>query len=402
MNTQKEEKNKRLGVLWRRLKASLRDPLVMLCLGIVVLIYLACVVVYTFERMDAGLSECGIETKFDTFWFMCVAVFANYFEYVCETVPGRAAAWTMLMTGLVLFVCIKAKIASWFLDVQMKDEKGLKKVDDMQGHFLLCGWRPGFEDILNNVLISNPDITMDMIVMINDAQEQMAQLRSQKKYKELHYVSGDFTDEATLTRAHIETAGRALIISDKAKKYSDMEIDSRTVLAVLTMESMSRGLYVAAELISDKFEKHLKMAHCDEIILSQEYERNLLASASSGMGYSNVIRALISDDADSGLMICEIPDGLIGRPYEDLRKHFTYGRNNGEILVGLLLNSGNFHIRRKEAIREAQKNPNMNDIIGGLKKVKTMVSNEPLFTPANDYVIPKNSKAIYVRGKKDA
>lgn len=397
--TSPEEKKKKSGSFWRRIKASLRDPLVMLCLAIVVLIYVACVVVYTFERADAGLSESGIETKFDTFWFMCVAVFANYFEYVCETVPGRTAAWIMLMTGLVLFVCIKAKIASWFLDVQMKDEKGLKKVDAMQGHFLLCGWRPGFEDILNNVLISNPDITMDMIVMINDAQEQMAILRSQKKYKDLIYVSGDFTDEATLSRAHIETAGRALVISDKAKKYSDMEIDSRTVLAVLTMESMSRGLYVAAELINDKFEKHLKMAHCDEIILSQEYERNLLASASSGMGYSNVIRALISDDAESGLMICEIPESFIGKRYEDLRNHFKHERLKGEILVGLLLNSGNFHIRRKEAIREAQKNPNMNDIIGGLKKVKTMVSNDPLFTPDNDYIIPKNSKAIYVRGK---
>lgn len=398
MNTDEKDSKKKRGSFFRRLKASLHNPLVILCLVIVVLIFLACIVVYNTETETGS----GIQSKFDTFWFMCVAVFANYFEYVCESVPGRTAAWIMLMTGLVLFGCITAKIASWFLDIQMKNDKGLKKVEDMQGHFLLCGWRPGFEDILENVLISNPDITTDMIVMINDAAEQMVQLRSQKKYKDLNYVSGDFTDEATLTRAHIQTAGRALIISDKAKKYSNLEIDSRTVLAVLTMENMNRGLYVAAELISDKFERHLKMAHCDEIILTQEYERNLLASASSGMGYSNVIRALISDDADSGIMICEIPENLIGKSYEELRSHFVNSRKDNEILVGLLLNSGNFHIRRKEAIREAQKNPNMNAIIGGLQKVKTMISNEPLFTPPGDYIIPKNSKAIYVRGKKDA
>lgn len=398
MNNLEDDKKKKKGSFFRRIKANLHDPLVILCLAIIVLIFLACIVVYQTETKTGS----GIQTKFDTFWFMCVAVFANYFEFVCESVPGRTAAWIMLMTGLVLFGCITAKIASWFLDIQMKNDKGLKKVEDMQGHFLLCGWRPGFEDILENVLISNPEITTDMIVMINEAAEQMVQLRSQKKYKDLNYVSGDFTDEATLSRAHIETAGRALVISDKSKKYSDMEIDARTVLAVLTMESINRGLYVAAELVSDKFEKHLKMAHCDEIILTQEYERNLLASASSGMGYSNVIRALISDDADSGLMICEIPDELIGKEYKDLKNHFVKNRKQNEILVGLLLNSGNFHIRRKEAIREAQKNPNMNAIIGGLQKVKTMISNEPLFIPANDYVIPKNTKAIYVRGKKNA
>lgn len=393
----KKKERKKIS-FFRRLKLALSDTLVRLCLLIVVLIVIACIIVYNTETKTGS----GIETKFDTFWFMCVAVFANYFEFVCESLPGRIAGWTMLMTGLVLFGCITAKIASWFIDIQMKNDKGLKKLNSMQGHFLLCGWRPGFENIIENVLISNPDISPDMIVLINEATEQMEQLRSQKRYKELNYVSGDFTDEATLSRAYIQTASRALVISDKSKKYSNLEIDSRTVLAVLTMESMSRGIYVAAELLSDKFEKHLKMAHCDEIILTQEYERSLLATASSGQGYSNVIRSLISDDADSGILIGEIPAEFIGKSYKELKDHEWLSRDKKGILVGLLLNAGNFHLRRKEAIREAQKNPNINAIIGGLQKVKSMVSNEPVFTPANDFVVPKNAKAIYVRGKKNA
>lgn len=392
------KKGKKKISLSRKLLLRISDPLVLLCLIIVVVIVLACIIVYKTET----LTGSGIATKFDTFWFMCVAVFANYFEFVCESIPGRAAGWTMLMTGLVLFSCITAKIASWFVDVQMKNDKGLKKLNTMDGHFLLCGWRPGFENILKNVLISNPDISPDMIVLINEAPDQMVQLRAQKKFKDVNYVSGDFTDESTLNRAYIKNASRALIISDKSKKYSNLEIDSRTVLAVLTMESMSRGIYVAAELLSEKFEKHLKMAHCDEIILTQEYERNLLATASSGMGYSNVIRTLISDDADSGILISEIPSEFIGKTYKELKTHFWNAREKNGILVGLLLNSGNFHLRRKEAIREAQKNPNMNDIIGGLKKVKTMVSNEPFFTPPSDFIVPKNAKAIYVHGKNNA
>lgn len=394
-----ENKNlkKKKTPLSRLIKVTLSDPLVVLCLVIVVVIFLACIVVYNTETK----TDSGIVTKFDTFWFMCVAVFANYFEFVCESIPGRAAGWTMLMTGLVLFTCITAKIASWFVDVQMKNDKGLKKLNTMQGHFILCGWRPGFENILENVLISNPEISTDMIVLINEAPEQMVQLREQKKYKDINYVSGDFTDEATLNRAYIKKASRALIISDKSKAYSNLEMDSRTVLAVLTIENMNRGIYVAAELLSEKFEKHLKMAHCDEIILSQEYERNLLATASSGLGYSNVIRTLISDDADSGILITDIPEEFIGKTYKELKDHFWKTRAKNGILVGLLLNSGNFHLRRKEAIREAQKNPNLNDIIGGLKKVKTLVSNDPYFTPDNDYIVPKNSKAIYVSGKKN-
>ncbi len=394
----KKTKGRKKTSFFRRIKLALSDPLTLICLGIMVLIFIACIIVYYTETKTGS----GIETPFDTFWFMCVAVFANYFEYVCESVPGRAAGWTMLMTGLVLFGCITAKIASWFLDIQMKNDKGLKKLNAMQEHFLLCGWRPGFENIIDNVLLSNPDISPDMIVLINEAPEQMEQLRSEPRFKDINFVAGDFTDEATLTRAFIQTATRALVISDKSKNYSNLEIDSRTVLAVLTMESMNRGIYVAAELISEKFEKHLKMAHCDEIILTQEYERSLLATASSGMGYSNVVLSLISNDADSGILIGDIPENFVGKTYKDFKDFSWNQRTKNGILVGLLLNAGNFHLRRKEAIREAQKNPNINAIIDGLKKVKTLVSNDPIFTPPNDFVVPKNAKAIFVRGKQEA
>ncbi len=393
----KRQERKKPSV-FRQIKLGLQDPITLICMGIVFLILVACVVIYNTETK----TDSGIETKFDTFWFMCVAVFANYFEYVCESLPGRMAGWTMLMTGLVLFGCITAKIASWFIDIQMKNDKGLKKLNKMKGHFLLCGWRPGFENIVENVLASNPDIAPDMIVLINEAPEQIEQLRSIPRFKDLNFVAGDFTDEATLNRAYIHSAARALVISDKSKPYSNLEIDSRTVLAVLTMESMSRGIYIAAELISEKFEKHLKMAHCDEIILTQEYERSLLATASSGKGYSNVIRSLISNDADSGILIGEIPESFIGKTYKEFKDFAWESRAKDGILVGLLLNSGNFHLRRKEAIREAQKNPNLNAIIGSLQKVKNLVSNDPMLIPPNDFVVPKNSKAIYVRGKNEA
>ena len=391
----KKQERRKISI-FRRIKLGLQDPMTIICICIALLIVAACVVIYHTETKTGS----GIETKFDTFWFMCVAVFANYFEYVCESLPGRMAGWTMLMTGLVLFGCITAKIASWFIDIQMKNDKGLKKLNSMQGHFLLCGWRPGFENIINNVLVSNPDLSPDMIVLINEAPEQMEQLRSNPRFKDLNFVAGDFTDEAVLARAYIQTAERALVISDKSKDYSALEIDSRTVLAVLTMESMSRGIYVAAELISEKFEKHLRMAHCDEIILTQEYERSLLATASSGQGYSNVIRALMSDDADSGILIDDVPSQFIGKTYKELKDFVWTSREKSGILVGLLLNSGNFHLRRKEAIREAQKNPNINAIIGSLQKVKTLVSNDPMLTPPNDFVVPKNARAIFVRGKK--
>lgn len=389
-------KNKRKSDFSRHVKAVFKNPMVLGYIGLVILVYCLLAVVYKFETQTGS----GITTKMDTFWFMCVAVCAGYFEFVCESYLGRAAAITLLIIGTMVFAYIRGQVASVFVDIQDKKNKGLSRLKNMEGHFVLCGWRPGFEKILETVLVSNTEITPDMIVLVNEAPvEQMEALRDDIRFKEVHYVAGDFTDESTLKRAYIETAARAMVISDQSKKYSELETDSRTVLAVLTMENLNRGIYVVAELKSAKFEKHLRMAHCDEIILTQDYEYSLLATASSGAGYSNVIKSLISDDADSGILIFDIGKEMIGKTYAELRKAELANKKEKGVLVGLLLNSGNFHQRRKEALREAQKNPDINTVISNLQKVKLLKSNEPVLAPKGDFIIPKNAKAIFVRGK---
>ena len=59
------------------------------------------------------------------------------------------------------------------------------------------------------------------------------------------------------------------------------------------------------------------------------------------MGYSNVIRTLISDDADTGILISDIPSSFVGRTYGEYNEYLRKNGYPGGILVGLLLNTGN-------------------------------------------------------------
>lgn len=390
------KKNGKVKRFFRNLKYALQNPFTYGYILIAIILVVSTFVVYLTETK----TDSGIATPADSIWFTLVTIVAGYFDYCVRSVPGRFAALSLLILGMLLLSVITGKIASSFMEMQLKKDKGLKGLKNMKGHFLLCGWRQGFEKILDSVLTSNPDITPDMIVLINEAPgDSMSQLRSESRFKGINYISGDFSDESVLKRAHIETAERALVISDRSKKYSDLEIDSRTVLSVLTMENLNPGIYVAAELIDGKFEKHLQMAHCDEIILTTDYEHSLLATASSGMGYSNVIRALIGDDADSGILIEDIPLAFVGKTYGAYQAELSKKSNSVSkgVLVGLLLNTGNFHQRRKDALREAQKNPDVKKIVDNLKKVKTLKSNEPVLVPQPDFIIQKNTKAIFVK-----
>lgn len=223
----------------------------------------------------------------------------------------------------------------------------------------------------------------------------MERIKTDSRFQGIKYLSGDFTDEATLLRANIKTAERILVLSDYSENFSQLEIDSRTVLAVLTIENLNPRMYIAAELIDAKFEKHLSLAHCDEIILSTDYERNLLVSASSGQGLSHVLRDLISEESGEGLFIKEIEPQFIGMTYKSYRRTLS-GR---AVLIGLLENTGNFYQRRREALAEAQKNPNIQKTVQNLKKIKELRSNDPVITPPDDYIIGTNTRAIFVHGR---
>ena len=177
-------------------------------------------------------------------------------------------------------------------------------------------------------------------------------------FKDINYVAGDFADAQVLKRAYVQTAGRALVISDQSKKRTEIETDSQTVLAVLAIKNENPSVYTAAEIIDKKFEEHLTLAHCDEVLLTQEYEHSLLATASSGLGYSNVIKSFIGTDADSGIIIEDFPSSYFKKPYSDLQE--KYSKEDGSVLVGLLLN------------------------------------NEPLLTPDDTFEIPEKSKAILI------
>ena len=179
------------------------------------------------------------------------------------------------------------------------------------------------------------------------------------------------------------------------------EAPSELVAQIRSQPAYKDLNYVAAEIYDEKFENHLNLAHCDEIILTTEYEHELLATASSGQGFSNVIRAMMGGDSHAGVFIEPISYKYYGKTY----KEYAEARNNQtdgkkSILIGLLLNTGNFQRRRRDAIREAHKNPNVAMVIENLMKVKTLKSNEPVLLPDDDFEIRAGMKAIVVKVKE--
>lgn len=358
------------------------------------------VLVFTGLMLIIFLSEqktnSAINTLFDAIWYTLVTITTvGYGDITPRSILGRTSAMILLLAGVALFGALSGKFASFLFDRQQKKDRGLLKMNKIKNHFLICGWKPNFERILEGILLANPEIPPEKIILLNNSsQNEMEKIKADSRFKNINYIHGDFTDEDTLLKSQIKTAERTLILADNSENFSSLETDSRTVLAVITIKNLNPKIYCVAEIIDSKFEKHLSLAHCDEIILSADYGQNLLIQASSGKGMSHILRELISEESDSGILICDIPQKFVGNNYGE----FRLSLKTSDILIGLLENTGNFYSRRKEALAEAQKNPNVEEVVSNLKKVKSLKSNLPVFAPKDDYIIPKNAKAIFIHG----
>ena len=387
-----EKNHKKKNNFFSRLFELLTSKLVIASLITVLVFTVLMLIIFLSEQK----TNSAINTLFDAIWYTLVTITTvGYGDITPRSILGRTSAMILLLAGVALFGALSGKFASFLFDRQQKKDRGLLKMNKIKNHFLICGWKPNFERILEGILLANPEIPPEKIILLNNSsQNEMEKIKADSRFKNINYIHGDFTDEDTLLKSQIKTAERTLVLADNSENFSSLETDSRTVLAVITIKNLNPKIYCVAEIIDSKFEKHLSLAHCDEIILSADYGQNLLIQASSGKGMSHILRELISEESDSGILICDIPQKFVGNNYGD----FRLSLKTSDILIGLLENTGNFYSRRKEALAEAQKNPNVEEVVSNLKKVKSLKSNLPVFAPKDDYIIPKNAKAIFIHG----
>ncbi len=396
-STQNEVETQKKYTFFKRAKRAfaniLYDQFVQYTLLLVTIFIVLMILIF---RAEVGTNE-KINSFFDVLWFSLVTVTTvGYGDITPGTVAGRIAGIFLLLFGVIAFAAISGKVASVLFDRQLKKDRGRVQLKKISKHFIICGWKYGFERILEGILNSNPGLTLDKIVLINTAPaEQIENLRSISQFKDIHYIHGDYTQEATLIMANIKTADRVLLLADHSQKFSQLEMDSRTVLATLTIASLNPKIYRVVELVDPGFERHLQGAHCDEIILTSDYERSLLVSASSGIGLSHVLKHLLPEVSGKGLVIDDISKTFIGKQYVDYRRSLS---GSNKILIGLLENTGNFYHRRREALDDAQKNPNMAQIVSNLKNIKKLKSNEPVLVPSDEYIIKEHTKGIFIYG----
>jgi voltage-gated potassium channel len=376
------------------LERFLKSRIYPLIAAILLILVLSSIGVLLFEHHgNQGFRNLG-----DAIWWTLVtAATVGYGDKVPLTTGGKIVAVLVMLFGVGLLGMITGRIASWLVEWKIKEGSGLTDQKKLKRHFVICGWKSEMVSVLEDILRVNPDLSDEEIVLVSTVEpEKVENLRSHPSLQNIRFVRGDYVDENVLLRANIKQAAKVLVLADSSGQASDQEVDARTVMCVLTVKTISKDIYTCVELIDSKFKRYLENVHCDEIILSREYNRILLANATAASGIAHVVQDLL--DVEGGRLITKtFPARFVGDSFANLGKYFLEEENT--ILIGMLENTGNIFQRKREALREAQKTSDISRLVANLQEVKELRGNLPVFNPGPDYQIKSYSRAILIRAQ---
>ena len=312
-------------------------------------------------------------------WALVTLTTVGYGDKVPMTHGGRLLASVVAVLGIGLLGIVTGKIAGALVERRIKEGKGLTDARNLKGHLVILGHKADLGLLLKDLLQAHPGLTAGRLVLVNQAGE-MANDSVRADFPGVVYIHGDIIDPAMLARASLTAAAKVLVLADEGEGRSDQERDARTVMAVLNIKSYAPEVYTCAEVLDRKHVEHLRLARCDEIILSREYGRFMLVNAAVSSGISEVLHDLLQTaGAGTRMSTRAVPEPLVGRPVSELAALL---KDEGVLLIGLLENTGQPLAVKREALRAAQKTENVATLLDNLRAVKDMVPNKPVLEPS--------------------
>ena len=360
---------------------------------ILTLVLIVCYACYIFS--DA--RENGL-TFWDVFIYNMLALAGNDYEFT-DTPGGRLLGLIVLSLGVLALSSITGFISSSLVARNLTAQRGLKKMQNMKDHIIICGWKNDIKSLILGILRKNKNLSPSDLILITAADEVKIQsLKDDDDLKGLNTLKGDFTEEQTLKNAGIAAASKVLIIGENSENLDDELIDSRVFVTAILARNLNSKCHICAQIRTERYRNYLNAQNIAELIYTEEYTRYILTTSTNYSGMSKVMSSFLDNGDGTSVQIDPIPESKVGMKYCDLFNYYKKEKNI--LLLGILENMGVEKEIKHNILSEAQKSTNYGEIIQKLKDVKTMETNEPRLNPADDYIIPSNSGAIILGEEK--
>ena len=309
--------------LW--LKTLIRNSFFQVGIGLFITMIFGGIVLQWLETGDISKGD-------NPFWWAIVTMTTvGYGDFSPETPEGRVFAVFIMFAGITLVSLLTASISSIFVAQKIREGKGLEKLN-ISDHIVLCGWNSNTGNLMNSIQKLNHEKHLDLVLVNELSEEEVNQIKSRFTKLNILFVSGDYTQEETLLKASVTTSNTVIVIPNNINNEDGLH-DEKTIFATLTIKSIDSSIRVVAYLLERENLTHIKRAEADEVVISDDFSLNILASHVVDPGVPQLSNHLVNADSSSRFVRKQIPSNFVGKEYGDL---FDYFRGeNGSLLVGL-------------------------------------------------------------------
>lgn len=344
-------------------------------------------------------SESGNESfsdPLDALWWAVVTITTTgYGDQIPQSLLGRATGIVTMVFGVVIVSIATGRISSFLVDQKLREGKGLKELKFLKDHILICGFKSDLKYLINDILYFESGTHLSDLVLINAiGQDKMSSFLLDDSLKGINYLHGDTSDESVLLRANVKMASKALVLSEPREGDDTEAIDARVLVTVLMIRSLNPNIYICAEVLTVKYKNYLEHMRCDEVVLSEEYTRFLLANATVFSGITKVVSKLLNNGEGNTLKLEPLPLEMIDLSFSEIAQRIKDQRN--AILIGIVENMGIEREFKQNALTEAQKTPDISTLVRNLKGIHDMERNKTVINPSDDYIVRKNSGLILI------
>jgi voltage-gated potassium channel len=218
---------------------------------------------------------------------------------------GKIISAVVMLGGFTFFAVFTGVVSAVMVKrFSGRIEATEMELNELKDHHIICGWNRSGIIVVKELQACSTKKTIPIVII--------SEFEIADEFKEnnidmgnLHFVTADYTSTEVLKKIRVEKAAAAILLADKSRPRTDQDRDARTILAALTIERLSPGIFTCAELLRRENQSHLAMAGVEDIIIGDEYTGNLIAHSSRTRGLVTVMDELLT--ATRGNQFYKIP-----------------------------------------------------------------------------------------------
>ena len=231
-----------------------------------------------------------------------------------KTALGQFITVTLMVSGLTVFAIFTATVSAVMVNSLKNLQFHAIEIDDLENHVVLCGWNRAGRLIIEELLL---DDRFPHIVLISEDTTLSDDPFFKSVIDQVFLIQGDYTRVDVLKDAGIERASYSMLLADSTGERTSQDRDARTVLAAMLIEKLNKNIYTVVQLLNRDNETSLRQVGVEEIIVSDEYVGNIMATVAKNRGIVSMLDELLTSKYGHQFFKSSVPQELVGMSVGD-------------------------------------------------------------------------------------